>query len=100
MTASTSKTELRRIDDLSEVEGCYQNRDFMVEAYEATRDGRVLGTIKKFDEPAWRTDSQGKQTDYREIYWIHSLDDGFACNAYETIEDCTENLERAAGVTS
>ncbi|MCX4799649.1 hypothetical protein OG497_37980 [Streptomyces sp. NBC_01242] len=86
-----NKTRLRKIDTIDE-------RD-AVATYEAHRDGKVLGTITKFDEAAYKQTKKGTR-DYRLITWGHSLDEGFGRDVYETRADCIESLELAAGVTS
>lgn len=94
---TTTKTRLRKIDT---VDG-----DFAVVTYEASRDGVVLGTITKFDEPAHKTVPTWKSgrrelklREYRIIYWQHSRDIPY--NAQDTRADCIADLERVAGVTS
>ena len=93
---TTTKTRLRKIDTVDE--------RFAVTTYEASRDGVVLGTITKFDEPAhkmvptWKSGRRElKVRNYRIIYWAHSLDRD---EGYDKRADCIENLERVAGVTS
>lgn len=90
MIAITNKTRLRKIATVDE--------EYAVATYEASRDGKVLGTITKFDEPAWKPTKKGGVRNYRAIYWMHSRDIPY--EAYETRADCIANLERAAGVTS
>lgn len=86
-----SKTRLRRIDTVDE--------EYAVATYEAIHDGVVLGTITKFDEPAYRTRKDGTNPrDYRLISWAHSRDVPY--NGYDTRKDCLKGLERAAGVES
>jgi hypothetical protein len=89
VTASTSKTRLRKIDTVDD--------DNAVATYEATRDGRVLGTITKYDEPAYKMTKRGPR-DYRLISWRHSLDVPYS--AQNTRAACIIDLERTAGVTS
>jgi hypothetical protein len=95
MATSDSKTRLRKIDTVDERNA--------VATYEASRDGKVLGTITKFDEPAhkdvptWKSGRRElKVRNYRIISWTHSRD--IPHEAYETRADCIEALERAAGV--
>jgi hypothetical protein len=87
---TTTKTRLRKIDTVDD--------DNAVATYEATRDGKVLGTITKYDTPAWEPRKNGKgNRNYREICWAHSRNIG---EGYETRAYCVEDLERVAGVTS
>lgn len=88
MTA-TSKTRLRKVDTVDE--------DFAVATYEASRDGEVLGTVTKYDEPAYKQTKKGPR-DYRLISWRHSLDVPYS--AQDTRAACIENLERMAGIAS
>lgn len=91
------RTRLRKIATVDE--------QFAVATYEASRDGRVLGTITKFDRPAhkqvptWKSGRRElKVRDYREISWVHSRDVPYS--AQDTRANCIEDLERAAGVQS
>lgn len=84
---TASKTRLRKIDTIDE-------RD-AVATYEASRDGRVLGTITKFDEAAYKQTKRGPR-DYRLISWRHSLDVPYS--AQNTRAACIIDLERTAGV--
>ncbi|PPS89563.1 hypothetical protein [Streptomyces sp. MH60] len=97
MTTPASKTRLRKIDTVDE--------DFAVVTYEASRDGKVLGTITKYDRPAHKTVMTWKSgrpeprvRDYREVYW--ACDPDPYQEGYELRADCVKNLERIAGVES
>ena len=93
MATSTSRTRLKKIETVNEL--------FAVATYEAIRDGVVLGTITKYDEPAHKTvKKRGKLRvkDYRIISWQHSR--CVAYDAQETRGDCIADLERRAGVSA
>jgi hypothetical protein len=90
-----SKTRLRKIDTI--------NKQFAVVTYEATRDGVVLGTVTKYDEPAHTTVRSWKSgrpqqvlREYREIYW--ACDPDPYREGYRLRSDCVKALERIAGV--
>lgn len=89
MAALVGKTRLRKIATVDE--------EYAVATYEASRDGQVLGTLTKFDEPAWKQTKKGPR-DYRLISWRHSLDVPY--NAQDTRADCIADLERTASATS
>jgi hypothetical protein len=97
VTTPSSKTRLRKIDTAAE--------DFAVTTYEAVHDGRVLGTITKFDRPAHTTVTSWKSgrpeprlREYREVCWAFDPDP--YGEGYETRADALKNLERATGVAS
>lgn len=85
---TTTKTRLRKIDTVDE--------EYAVATYEASRDGKVLGTVTKYDAPAWKQTKKGPR-DYREICWAHSRNIG---EGYDTRAYCVKDLERVAGVES
>jgi hypothetical protein len=87
--SADGRTRLRKVDTVDE--------EYAVATYAASRDGVMLGTITKFDEPAYRTRKDGTNPrDYRLISWAHSRD--VPHNGYDTRKDCLKALERAAGV--
>lgn len=95
--STAAKTRLRKIDTVDE--------DFAVVTYEAIRDGKVLGTITKFDRPTHTTVTSWKSggpepvdVGQREIGWEFSPDP--YGEGYETRADAVRNLERVAGVES
>lgn len=94
---TTTKTRLRKIDTTGD--------DFAVITYEAVRDGKVLGTITKFDRPAHKTVTSWKSgrpeprlREYREIYWAFDPDP--YQEGYDTRAECLLALERVAGLAS
>jgi hypothetical protein len=90
VATAISKTRLRKVDTVDE--------KYAVATYEASHDGKVLGTITKYDTPAWKPRKNGKgNRDYREIGWAHSRNIG---EGYETRADCVKDLERMTGVES
>jgi hypothetical protein len=97
MTENTGKIRLRKIDTIDERNA--------VATYEASRDGKVLGTVTKFDEPThkdvptWKSGRRElKVRNYRIISWTHSRD--IPHEAYETRADCLKDLERVADNTN
>ena len=84
-----NKVRLRKVETIDD--------PYAVATYEVSRDGVVIGTITKFDEPAWKQTKKGRPRDYRLISWQNSRDVPY--NAQDTRADCIANLVRTTSTT-